>query len=809
MSSRIEFITIDESYPVAGQDNNSQGFRDNFDIIKKSLSTASEEVSDLLENSARKDSENKFAGNTIEGANLKNVSYQVATGEGLRNIPDTDDEENALGAWNPNIPYDTNDIVEYAGNTYKAKRSVPSGNLPTDTNFWRLYNQNPDIHYVDCREGRYFAYSVNDDVDLVFINWPGSTDNLADNQNYASIIVELRPGEPGGFRATPLPYDVRFSTAGENEIKKGPSFAWLPPANNEQYNPTTLYTRIGSSDLYVDGTIPDDIKVDVFEFWSYDGGKTVFAKHLGTFDVNSPPSQGSGGLTQVDFLNNIGDVEATGAEEGDLIIFKEGDPFADPPTFNRWEATTDGVKFKGNILDDTGAVMVNHNTNIFTGDLDGSVIGSSSTLLVDAVNDRLNGDVYGGLVVADYVNLNAFATNTARDDVIPSPTGGEIAFVADAGGNGAELQGFDGSTWVNMLGGGAGLTIWTRTANFDINSTSPGVYYRVASEDNVLVTVPLDITANIPVGSTVTFIQTGAGGVVIDPIDGVTVNSADGFLKTRTVYSAMTITKIGANEWDLYGDLSVIAFLCAVDWETLGADQYADKSVSIAMGADMFTGTLPIFRFASGGAGGESSQDGFVSSDPTDAELGGLEGVTWQFVAVNADNSPPWIACAGSASQATVAAELFLSVLTGDQGSDGSEYWTTDSTFVPDQIVIYFSFSDLSFAGGEPGTEPTDFNWYLYFRQPDNFSARGAPVQVATDIITLDRVSDASTTFVNPPSYQVFAVTFDNPGAFNSFAVDVPYGLGVCVHDLRLCKDGALMTWPLNSLVNSLVEVQT
>jgi hypothetical protein len=213
----------------------------------------------------------------------------------------------------------------------------------------------------------------------------------------------------------------------------------------------------------------------------------------------------------------------------------------------------------------------------------------------------------------------------------------------------------------------------------------------------------------------------------------------------------------------------------------------------------MFTGTLPIFRFANGGDFGESSQYGFVSSDPpggppTAEGAGG----TWQFVAVNADNSPPWIACAGSAFQATVAAELFLSVLTDGRGS---EYWTTDSTFVPDQIVIYFSFSDLNPAGGEPGTEPTDFNWYLYFQQPDNFSARGAPVQVATDIITLDRVSDASTTFVNPSSYQVFAVTFDNPGAFNTFAVDVPYSLEVCVHDLRLCKDGALMTWPLNSLV--------
>lgn len=47
MTSAINYNNIDEFYPIAGQDNNSQGFRDNFANIKTALSTANSEVSDL------------------------------------------------------------------------------------------------------------------------------------------------------------------------------------------------------------------------------------------------------------------------------------------------------------------------------------------------------------------------------------------------------------------------------------------------------------------------------------------------------------------------------------------------------------------------------------------------------------------------------------------------------------------------------------------------------------------------------------------------------------------------------------------
>ena len=47
MTSQINSNNIDGSYPVAGQDNNSQGFRDNFTNIKVNFQDAADEITDL------------------------------------------------------------------------------------------------------------------------------------------------------------------------------------------------------------------------------------------------------------------------------------------------------------------------------------------------------------------------------------------------------------------------------------------------------------------------------------------------------------------------------------------------------------------------------------------------------------------------------------------------------------------------------------------------------------------------------------------------------------------------------------------
>ena len=75
--SAIRYTGIDEEFPVPGQDNDSQGFRDNFATIKTALETASGELTDLLTASARTDGNNDFNGNNIQDANLLAVSGAV------------------------------------------------------------------------------------------------------------------------------------------------------------------------------------------------------------------------------------------------------------------------------------------------------------------------------------------------------------------------------------------------------------------------------------------------------------------------------------------------------------------------------------------------------------------------------------------------------------------------------------------------------------------------------------------------------------------------------------------------------------
>ena len=61
MSSQININSINVAYPVAGQDNDSQGFRDNFRSIAVALSTASSEITSLQLTTAKLNSTNDFS----------------------------------------------------------------------------------------------------------------------------------------------------------------------------------------------------------------------------------------------------------------------------------------------------------------------------------------------------------------------------------------------------------------------------------------------------------------------------------------------------------------------------------------------------------------------------------------------------------------------------------------------------------------------------------------------------------------------------------------------------------------------------
>jgi hypothetical protein len=91
MASNINPNSIDGSYPVAGQDNNSQGFRDNFTSIVVNFQAASTEITDLQNKAVVKSAlsgvtiDNNMNNNTIYAVNLNDVTtsrVQVTTASG-------------------------------------------------------------------------------------------------------------------------------------------------------------------------------------------------------------------------------------------------------------------------------------------------------------------------------------------------------------------------------------------------------------------------------------------------------------------------------------------------------------------------------------------------------------------------------------------------------------------------------------------------------------------------------------------------------------------------------------------------------
>jgi hypothetical protein len=81
MTSAINPNNIDGTYPVAGQDNNSQGFRDNFTNTKTNFQYAADEISDLQSKVVLKQAltgttlDNDMLGSVLANATLADMAY--------------------------------------------------------------------------------------------------------------------------------------------------------------------------------------------------------------------------------------------------------------------------------------------------------------------------------------------------------------------------------------------------------------------------------------------------------------------------------------------------------------------------------------------------------------------------------------------------------------------------------------------------------------------------------------------------------------------------------------------------------------
>ena len=77
MASNIVPGNIDGTFPVAGKDNSSQGFRDNFSATKTNFTNAKSEIESLQNNSVQTNQASNFNDNVISRAVLKDTAETV------------------------------------------------------------------------------------------------------------------------------------------------------------------------------------------------------------------------------------------------------------------------------------------------------------------------------------------------------------------------------------------------------------------------------------------------------------------------------------------------------------------------------------------------------------------------------------------------------------------------------------------------------------------------------------------------------------------------------------------------------------
>lgn len=151
MASNIVYTTIDAEYPVAGVDNDTQGFRDNFQIIKDGLGTAQGEITTLQEETCKVNANNDFNGTgTINSALIQDARYEIliegeplTTGVTLdvssahyfRYVLDAADVTMTVTGW-PSDQY-AKIVVELAGSGESVDVRTVTWSFPNITRFWK------------------------------------------------------------------------------------------------------------------------------------------------------------------------------------------------------------------------------------------------------------------------------------------------------------------------------------------------------------------------------------------------------------------------------------------------------------------------------------------------------------------------------------------------------------------------------------------------------------------------------------------------------------------------------------------------
>ena len=241
MASNIDYLSIDETYPVSGVDNSSQGFRDNFSVIKDNFSAAKVEIEDLQSSTAKVNANNNFLSNEISNATLVGVSDKVY-------------------------------------------------NLPIIT------TGTPEINFDN---GSYHVLTIGADITFILSGWAGIING---ERRMSKMRVEMY-GD-GGSEVTAGSFVIgqaytinsvgttTWTAIGAPNNTVGTTFIATGAGSGTgtaQLNRIPTFTAAAGGNIKYSDNWPSLLALTsasepkIFEFWSWNGGSVVYANYLGSY----------------------------------------------------------------------------------------------------------------------------------------------------------------------------------------------------------------------------------------------------------------------------------------------------------------------------------------------------------------------------------------------------------------------------------------------------------------------------------------------------------------------------------------------
>lgn len=281
MASNINYQDINEAYPVAGVDNDSQGFRDNFGTIKNSLSAAKTEIDVLQNTTVKNNADNLMNFNKIQQVEL--VQSQLGF--------------NAIGSIQTNTTIEYNRghyqafTVAYDINTFsnvvlqfinwptdglaKLEIQVTSNESKTRKIIWDTEDSGAFKYSQSYRDFLTAYLVVTDDLTNV-LNQPGVGTIIRGASSGATATVVAIDTANGNNRLVLNKVKGNFAAGGE---------AILARVDELSLTNLSLTTPISDSWTAPAFVVDSSLVETNLDVWTYDGGRNVYIDYKGQFSI--------------------------------------------------------------------------------------------------------------------------------------------------------------------------------------------------------------------------------------------------------------------------------------------------------------------------------------------------------------------------------------------------------------------------------------------------------------------------------------------------------------------------------------------